>query len=129
MEKFGIFPFYPASLLLNESCSPGFIRNWHNHFDNYGNLQPGYCGGISLGDWHELESLSEEGLNLDRKLILNYIINDDFQGLLTYAKKKGYSEREKGYFSKCHLCVDIRKYLVDQDDYEELQPKAFYRFL
>ena len=34
------------------------IRNWHNHFDNYSNYLPGFCGGISLDDCRDLESLT-----------------------------------------------------------------------
>ncbi|MFP4621142.1 MAG: hypothetical protein ACLFM7_07505 [Bacteroidales bacterium] len=40
----------------------------------------------------------------------------------------GYEERERGYLSKCHLCVDIRKFLVDQNDCPELQPRQYYQF-
>jgi hypothetical protein len=129
IEKYGLYQRHPASVVASDTCMPPFIRSWHNHFDNYGNLQPGYCGGISLGSWKELDCLTEEGIDLDNKPILKYLIEDDFEGLLEYARERGYQERKKGYLSKCHLCMDIRKYLVKQDDYEELQPKQFYDFL
>lgn len=51
------FPAHPARAYYHEPCRPAFLRNWHNHFDNYGNLVAGYCGGISLGNWLEIERL------------------------------------------------------------------------
>ena len=129
MENYGLFPHYPASIVVPQPCVPSFIRSWHNHFDNYGNFQPGYCGGISLGNWKDLDRLTEEGVNLDKRPVLKYIIEDNFKGLLDFAKGMGYEEREMGYLSKCHLCVDIRKFLAEQEDFSELQPKEFYKFL
>lgn len=36
------------------------------------------------------------------------------KGLLEFAGDLGYKENKEGYYSKCHLCVDIRKYLLDK---------------
>ena len=51
------YPRYKAEQLTDVPCSPDFIRPWHNHFDNYGNYMPGYCGGLSYGSWEDLELL------------------------------------------------------------------------
>ena len=48
-------------------------------------------------------------------------------GLLEFAIQRDYVEVEKGYFSKCHLCLDIRKHLVEIDDFAELSPQEFYK--
>ena len=40
----------------------------------------------------------------------------------------GYQERPEGYVSPCHLCLDIRRHLVERD-FEELNPREFYRQL
>jgi len=34
--------------------------------------------------------------------------------------------KQRGYVSKCDLCLDLRKYLVTKDDFEELNPGEFY---
>ena len=47
-------------------------------------------------------------------------------GLLQFALDSGYDENKDGYYSKCHLCVDIRKYLKTKDNFRELKPDAFY---
>lgn len=124
-----LYPKYPSDYFLEEPCRPAFLRNWHNHFDNYGNYLPGYCGGISLGNWRTLDKLLEEGINLSRHPILGFLINQDFEGLLRFAKDFGYKESKEGYISKCDLCLDIRKHLLAKKEFDELRPKEFYLHL
>ncbi len=107
-------------------CVPTFLRGWHNHFDNYGNYVPGYCGGLSLGDVRRLDQLIEEGLSREKFPVLDRISRNDFEGLLSLAQDHGYRENGAGYFSKCHLCVDMRKHLAREGDFEELAPQEFY---
>jgi len=124
-----LYPKYPARRFFDEPCRPSFLRNWHNHFDNYGNLMPGYCGGISLGSWRELDRLEQEGIDLDTHPVLGFLTDEDVRGLLNFAQDLGYGECEEGYVSKCDLCLDIRKYLVSRGDFEEIRPKEFYTHL
>jgi hypothetical protein len=123
------YPKYPASTFFGEPCRPSFLRNWHNHFDNYGNFIPGYCGGISLGCWENLDALVEEGIDLEAYPVLRYLVAEDVRGLLHFAKDFGYQEFGGGYLSKCDLCLDIRRFLVTRGDFEELSPKEFYGHL
>jgi hypothetical protein len=120
---------HPAAAFFDVPCQPPFLREWHNHFDNYGNLVPGFCGGISLGSWHELDRLTDDGIDLDERVVLRYLIRDDVRGLLRFAEDLGYRELPDGYVSKCDLCVDIRGFLVTQGDFEELAPREFYEHL
>jgi hypothetical protein len=120
---------YPAHAFFGEPCRPSFLRNWHNHFDNYGNFMPGYCGGISLGHWRELKRLTNEGIDLDDHPVLSFLIAEDVQGLFFFAQDIGYQESQDGYLSKCDLCLDLRKHLVSRQDFEELRPKEFYAHL
>jgi hypothetical protein len=120
------FKRYEARRFFGEPCMPAFLRGWHNHFDNYGNYVPGYCGGISMGDVRCLDRLLEEGLPRDDYPILDRIARNDLEGLLCLAADYGYRENRQGYYSKCHLCVDIRKHLVQAGDFKELTPVEFY---
>jgi hypothetical protein len=120
---------YPADIFFNQPCNPPFLREWHNHVDNYGNLIPGFCGGISLGDVKDLPELIEDGIDLDNYPILDFIIKNDFEGFYNFARQKGYSGTAKQYHSKCHLCLELRKFLAKQEDYFELQPRQFYSLL
>jgi hypothetical protein len=126
MEEFDLFPKVPAGRFFTVPCTPPFLRSWHNHFDNYGNFVPGYCGGLSLGDCRRLDALLEEGIDLGSRPVLSYIVADDFEGLLTFAGQRGYVERPSGYLSKCHLCADVRRFLAREGDYPELRPRMFY---
>ena len=121
-----LYQKYPAGKLVNQPCNPPFLRSWHNHFDNYGNYIPGFCGGITLGDCRELDELLKHGIELDAYPILSFLVKGDMQGLLKFATERGYQEKEVGYYSKCHLCVDLRKYLNSMGGFSELKPDAFY---
>jgi hypothetical protein len=121
------FPRFSASQLIHLRCSPPFLREWHNHFDNYGNYMPGFCGGISFGDCRSFEQLLEEGINTEQKPVLGFIAQENFEGLFNFACNHGYEEPSEGYFSKCHFCLDIRKYLVSIDSFQELAPIQFYQ--
>ena len=119
---------YPARQFFGESCKQELTRDWHVHIDNYGNYMTGYCGGISLGDARDLDSLHE--IDLDEKPILEALVTN-LKKLYEFGVEEfGYTELSEGYISKCHLCVDIRKCLAKQtEEFEELKPRGFYSHL
>jgi len=123
------YPTYPAQVFFDMPCQPPLLREWHNHFDNYGNYMPGFCGGISLGSWLELDSLLEEGIDLKDRPVLGFLAAEDMEGLFRFARDLGYEEAESGYLSKCDLCTDLRRHLASVGDFAELSPKAFYEHL
>ncbi len=96
---------------------------------NYGNYLPGYCGGISLGDCRNLDKTLHEGIDLEERPVLSFLVSGDLGGLFQFAKDFGYQESPEGYLSKCHLCLDLRKHLVSKKEFEELTPKEFYLHL
>jgi len=114
---------------LQEGCIVAPARALHNHFDNYGNYIPGFCGGIAICDMTELENVIRDGIDTTDKPVLRFVLQQNIQGLYRFAKQHGYTERKEGYVSICHLCMDIRAYLVSTGDYPELRPKAFYKFI
>ncbi len=124
-----MYPAYPAMRFFGRSCQPPFLREWHNHFDNYGNIMPGYCGGISLGDWHQLDVLIQDGIDLENRPVLRFLLTENIKGLFDFARELGYRDADDGYVSKCHLCLDLRRYLVAQKAFEELRPIEFYHHL
>lgn len=125
-ELAAYFPTYPAHTFFSEACQPAFLRSWHNHFDNYGNFMPGFCGGISLGSWRELTRLIENGIDLEHYPVLGFLVAEDMAGLFGFAVERGYRERPDGYVSKCHLCLDLRRHLAQAGEFTELNPTRFY---
>jgi len=124
-----IQPLHPAEHFFRDECLTPFLRSRHNHFDNYGNYIPGFCGGISLGDCRELDRLLKEGINTEQYPILGFLIDNNMKGLYDFAKNRGYTDMEEGYLSKCHLCMELRKHLILHGDFKELKPKEFYLHL
>ncbi len=117
----------PAEELLDQPCRPAFVRSWHNHLDNYGNYQPGYCGGLSWGSAEDLEHLVGSPVDPVEKPVLARIAANDFTGLLELARGEGFEPAPEGYYSKCHLCEEIRLHLHGRGGYAELTPDGYYR--
>jgi len=100
-----LYKKYPAEEFFRESCREELTRGWHMHIDNHCNYVTGYCGGISLGDGREIDSLCQ-GINLDERPILEALVTDLKRLFEFNVREFGYKERKEGYISKCHLCRD-----------------------
>jgi hypothetical protein len=119
---------FPAEYFFGENCKKELIRDWHIHFDNYRNYIPGYCAGLSFGDVSNLEAITQ-GINLEEFQIIEALVTD-LERLYKLAVEFGYETLPEGYISKCHLCIDLRKHLVESTDkFIELKPKEFYYHL
>ena len=121
------FQNFPASYFFYQPCEPPFLRSWHNHVDSFGNYLPGFCGGISLGKARDLSRMINDGIELDHCPVLRFIIENDFAGFYQFASHHGFKFQPEGYYSKCHLCLELRKFLCSAADFPELQPKIFYQ--
>ncbi len=124
-----LYKKYLARNFFGFSCKKELTRDWHVHIDNYCNYMTGYCGGISLGDARNLNSLLK-GIDLSDYPILNALVTDLKNLYEIGVREFNYKERAEGYISKCHLCVDIRRHIVQQSgDLKELRPIEFYQHL
>lgn len=122
-----LFRRYPAEHFFGRSCRRELIRDWHVHVDNYRNYIPGYCGGISLGDAGDLDSICD-GIDLNEFPVLRCLLTD-LEELYRLGTEFDYEELEEGYISKCHLCLDIRRHLARHGGFKELRPREFYERL
>lgn len=116
----------PASYFFGDSCRRELIRDWHVHIDNYCNYVPGYCGGLSLGDARDLDAICG-GIELDEFPVLAALLTN-LEDLYRLGQAHGYEKRE-GYVSKCHICLDVRRCLAREGDFQELRPRALYEHL
>jgi hypothetical protein len=120
-----LFAKQEAESFFNISCKARLTSPYHIHIDNYGNYIGGFCGGISLGDAHDLD-LILAGVDLDKRPVLRALVAG-MKELHKLGKEFGYEDLPQGYVSACHLCTDIRKHFVQQtDEFEELRPKEIY---
>jgi len=112
---------------VNEKCTYEILFADHSHFDLYGNYIPAFCGGISLGNWKNIAEIENNLKNGIFNQIVGILLNRGVYGLYEYAFDKfGYKPRDDGYAGKCHLCVDIRRFLVKNGEFPELSPLQFY---
>ncbi len=81
---------------------------------------------LFLGDCRKLDELLREGVDTARFPVLGLLMEEDLKGLLALARERGYQESAEGFYSKCHLCVDLRKHLALTGDYPESSPREFY---
>jgi len=96
----------------------------HFHFDLYENYIPGLCSGLQI-------HYQDMGAPLSQRkypylyILYNYGINGFYRLAL---EEFGFQPRET-YANKCHLCLDIRRYLVRdrQLSTAEFGPIGFYR--
>jgi hypothetical protein len=110
--------------------SPGGCRELldtrHFHLDLFGNYIPGLCAGLAIKG----EDLGKP-LDAAAYPLLTTLFNTGIWGLLDYAVSHHGFHPADAYISKCHLCLEIRSYLVAEKQVQspELQPLAFYENL
>ncbi len=120
----------PAETFSGENCRKGIIRSKHVHIDPYGNIFPGVCSGIILGN-----AISENIIDifdwLDRNgpsgPVLTNLVEHGPTGLMEFAKRFGFRQQKRGYISKCHLCYHVRSFLYERNICRKwLGPKECY---
>jgi hypothetical protein len=94
----------------------------HFHLDLFGNYIPGLCAGLAI----RRDDLGSP-LTADRYPLLVRLHEAGIHGLWELAREHGF-QASGTYLSKCHLCLEIRRYLVmDQGlALAELAPRGFY---
>lgn len=120
--------FRPRSLEAILAGSKGGCRELtdtsHFHFDLHGNYVPGLCSGLAIGSDDMGRPLPEADYP-----IINTLYGHGIEGFLEMARRDfGFQEGDR-YLSKCHLCTEIRQFLVLEKGIEsrELGPAGFYR--
>ncbi len=122
-----LVPSYPVQSFENARCENEILHAHHSHFDLYGNYISGFCGGLSIGSWRNLQQVRENFRSGRYPALIGTLITKGPYGLYQYAMEEfGYEPLADGYAGKCHLCVDVRRYMVDRGDFPELQPSGFY---
>jgi hypothetical protein len=118
---------YPATTFAEADCAADILYAHHSHLDLYGNYISGFCGGLTVGDWHDLPQLLADFEASRYPPLIEILVQRGAYGLCRLAEDQfGYSQLAEGYTGKCHLCVDVRRHLAATAEFEELRPQGFY---
>lgn len=98
----------------------------HFHIDLYGNYIPGLCSGLSIKEEDLNKAISPE-----KYPFLTMLYNHGIKKFYEYAKDEYNFKADNQYLNKCHLCFDIRQFLVKDlfINTIEFQPSEFYQQL
>jgi len=115
-----------------QNCLKALLAGRHVHIDPLGNVFPGVCAGIVLGNaknepiasiWHRLAEHWQDDP------ILSVLIEEGPYGLYRVAKGHGFEPQPQGYASKCHLCAQVRRFLFSKSGgWRSLGPEEAYRY-
>lgn len=112
-----LFPRYPAEHFAHDACPGPILRSKHVHVDGYGNVFPGVCAGIKLGNafetpphqlWHTVNR------TWTTNPALAALVRGGSHALYQIARTHGYAARRDGYANKCHLCHDVRQFFFER---------------
>ncbi|MBW1944138.1 MAG: radical SAM protein [Deltaproteobacteria bacterium] len=95
----------------------------HFHFDLFGNYIPGLCSGLAI-QRDDLGGVVSE----DEYPLLHTLYHKGIGGLFEFVSQEYAFAPAPQYISKCHLCHDLRRHVVEKSGkiFKELQPKGFY---
>jgi hypothetical protein len=119
-----IYPLKPTKEIISTSIGCSELEDTsHFHADLFGNYIPGLCSGLSI----KLEDLGKP-LNPYEYPLITKLYNKGIKALAEYAASEFKFRLKEEYLNKCHLCFDIRKYLVKEKGIKskELQPAEYY---
>jgi hypothetical protein len=117
----------PLAELLSQDCGGDWdVDNLHEiQVDPYGFVRPDWCPGINLGNTrsHRIADLCRTR-HVQETPLLRGIAERGPAALLPLAEQFGIAP-QPAYASKCHLCFDLRRQLV-QHMPEEFGPRQVY---
>ena len=114
---------------VGQDCHKAILASRHVHIDPAGNVFPGVCTGLTVGNASkkELAKIWEDMVHTEDEIMLCLIRSGPY-GLLQVAEKLGYMKNPMGYADKCHLCTEVRGFLWRTGKFEPtIGPVQCYR--
>ncbi|HMQ14558.1 MAG TPA: radical SAM protein [Phycisphaerae bacterium] len=140
-----LLPRRPAAHFAGESCAAEVLQGRHVHIDPYGNVFPGTCSGIILGNALRPAgtggppteaSAARPGVaavwdalarDWPQHPVVSAVVAGGSHELMRRASALGYRELPGGYADKCHLCAHVRQFLVQRGHWpQHLGPPECY---
>jgi hypothetical protein len=110
-----------------ENCTNAFLGSKGVHIDAFGNVFSGTCSGIIIGNINDMP-LDEIYKRFDpsKREFIRTFFEKGPAGLLSEAVETGYKPKDL-YAGKCHLCTDIRAFLLNMNESPEIiGPQSCY---
>ncbi len=119
---FGLRP-YEETLLTSQGGCRELMDVSHFHFDLFGNYIPELCSGLAIHYSDLGNTISPE-----KYPFLHILFHQGVSGLFELVVNEYDFKLSTGYISKCHLCFEIRRYLIIDKGIKarEFQPNDFY---
>ena len=124
-----LLDLHPAETFAEENCSKPLFASRGVHIDPAGNVLPGVCSGLVLGNARDkpLERIWSDLADTKDEILLTLGESGPY-GLLGIAENMGYQRLEGGYAGKCHLCTEVRCFLSRSGRFEPtIGPARCYR--
>ena len=115
-------PKHDADYFLNDRCASNLRSLHHYHVDLNGDFIPPGCIGFKVNIFDLC------GAGLDEEKYANYLSAADggLSGLYERARTLGFKPDPDGYASKCGLCFDIKKYILEKYAPCDIGPAGFF---
>lgn len=119
-----------VSEFADNCCKEALLRSKHVHIGPDQIIMPGTCAGIILGRASSSQDIARTWQKLDEnwsnRPIIGTLASEGPVGLARKAEASGFILRKR-YASKCHLCWEVRKFLLEKGQgSEELGPSWMY---
>ncbi len=109
-------------LAMNKTCIQDYPTHTHFHVDKFGNFSFSHTQGVTIA----LKDLGKP-VTKEKYPYLHLLMNEGIHGIYNLAINEYQFKPKLEYISKCHICYDIRKHIVNQGvDSPDLQPIEYY---
>ena len=118
----------PAEYFINSSdrCAEKLSSLHHFHVDLNGDFIPPGCIGFKADIFDLCGEGSGDGLNEEKHANFLAVTGGGFGRFYERARSLGFAPDSSGYVSKCGLCFDIKKYILEKSAPCDVGPAGFF---
>lgn len=110
-------------LNLNDKCAGSISSLHHFHVDLNGDFIPPGCIGFKVN----IFDLCGDGLLKEKYANYLSVADGSFSEFYERARTLGFEPNSEGYESKCGLCFDMKKYILEKYEPCDIGPAGFFK--
>ena len=114
-----LLDLHPPETFADRDCYKSIFASRHVHIDPAGNVFPGVCAGLVLGNvgHRPLAQIWADLVHTEDEILLTLSRSGPY-GLLSIANGLGFKTSDAGFADKCHLCAEVRSFLSRTGKFE-----------